>query len=121
MRAHEPGVRLRLAISAVWDLGRQRAAPARPVVVRDEVEVLVKRSLGLFPYDAEDLVDRSVPVVVHERGVLRRLIVRPRQLEEAAKRVDFVLHKQKSSRPSGSRIATCDAPCTRTRSGCLRD
>ena len=50
----------------------------------------------MLPNDTEDLVNGSEPILVHKRGVVRRLVVRPGQLEEAAQRVDLVLQESGS-------------------------
>jgi hypothetical protein len=59
--ADEPRVALRLAIAPVGHGRRERAVPTRPVVVRNEVEVLVESRLGLLPHDLENLVNGVVP------------------------------------------------------------
>ena len=70
--------------------GREGAVAAGPVVVRDQVEVLVERRLRLLPNYVENRVNGREPVCVHKRRVVRRLVVRSGELEEPAERVDLV-------------------------------
>lgn len=56
-------IRLGLAVPAIVYGGTQGAGLARPVVVRNEVKVLVEGGLRLLIDDAEDLVDGAVPCV----------------------------------------------------------
>lgn len=65
MCAHKACVRLRLAVSAVGDGRGQGTVSSSPVIVRDEVEVLVETALRLLVDDAEDLCDRIVPYSVN--------------------------------------------------------
>ena len=89
--AHQTRVELRLAIPSVRHRWRESAVSTSPVVVRNEIEVVVERRLGLLPDDLEDLIDGREPVVVHKRFIFGGIVVRPRELEEPAERVDFVL------------------------------
>lgn len=61
MSANEAGIQPGFAIpSVVYGRGK-RAVPARPVVERHEIVVLVETRLRLLPNDVEDLVDSSEP------------------------------------------------------------
>jgi hypothetical protein len=61
MRADEPGVAFRLTVASVWNGRRQSTIATSPVVVGDEIEVLIEACLRLLPDDTEDLVDSKIP------------------------------------------------------------
>lgn len=75
MRADEASISFRLAAPSVVHRRRERTVAARPIVVGDPIEIVVERALRLLVDDAEDLGDRRVPIIVHERGVIRVLVV----------------------------------------------
>ena len=61
MSSNETGIGFRFIVAPVVNPRRQCTISTCPVVVRDEVEVLVEGSLRLFVDDTEDLVNSRYP------------------------------------------------------------
>ena len=63
MSSNETGIGFRFIVAPVVNPRGQCTISTCPVVVRDEVEVLVEGSLRLFVDDTEDLVNSRYPYI----------------------------------------------------------
>lgn len=57
----ESSVSLWLAVALVYDSRRKCSRTSSPVVIRDDIIVLVESALRLFVDDTENLIDCAVP------------------------------------------------------------
>jgi hypothetical protein len=72
MRSDHTSAALRFAVPTVVDQGRKGyTGGSSPVIVRNEVEILIPTCLRLLLNHAEYLVDRRVPLVQVSNTVLR--------------------------------------------------
>ena len=54
------------AIPPVWNLWTKRTVASRPVVVRNDIEVLIKCGLRLLLHNTEDLRNSDIPILVRK-------------------------------------------------------
>jgi hypothetical protein len=58
---NHPGIRFRFTIPMIRHRPRERSPQSSPIVVTNDIEILIKSWLGLFIDYAEDLADRAGP------------------------------------------------------------